>query len=89
LLGCTYEECPDDYAKASPITHVDSDIVPPLVWHGTEDPIMDVEDANKYIEEVEDAGVDVTAVIEEGAGHAETGSEYWEAEHQYLTDKLS
>lgn len=50
---------------------------------------MDVEDANKYIEEVEDAGVDVTAVIEEGAGHAETGSEYWEAEHQYLTDKLS
>lgn len=48
LLGCTYEECPDDYAKASPITHVDSDIVPPLIWHGTENSAMDVEDAREY-----------------------------------------
>lgn len=37
VMGCTIEDCPDEYHDASPVNHVDENCPPTLILHGTHD----------------------------------------------------
>lgn len=89
LFGCRFEECRDTYERASPIAHVDSDVPPPLIWHGGEDPIFDVEQARRYVKALENVGVEPTVIIEEDREHANPSREFWDQRAEYISQRLS
>jgi len=69
FLGGTPKEHPDRYALASPVTHVDGSDPPFLIFHGTEDPVVPIEQSIKLKKLLEKAGVPVTMYTIEGEKH--------------------
>lgn len=77
FLGKTYEEAPDLYAEASPITHVDEEDPPMLLLHGTEDSTVPYEQAEAFVQKLRDAGVEAELFTADGASHAFFNKEPW------------
>lgn len=77
FLGKTFEDDPDLYANASPITYVDEDDPPMLLLHGTKDTTVPYEQAQAFIEKLTEAGVEAELFTAEDASHAFFNKEPW------------
>jgi acetyl esterase/lipase len=91
FFGCAGSACPDTYREASPVVHASGDDPPALLWHGTDDPAVPPQSTRAFRDALQDAGVEVTALIAEGAGHVEMLAEpyrepFRSAERTFLTD---
>ena len=56
FLKVEWDEDPELWTAASPITHVTADIPPTLTFHGTLDSIVDIEQADLLIERMQEVG---------------------------------
>lgn len=70
FLGGTLEEKGNAYKKASPATYVHKEAPPVLLFHGTKDAIVDVEQSRLLAEKLKAAGANARLVELEGEGHA-------------------
>lgn len=70
FLGKTYEDAPELYAEASPITYVTQDDPPTLVFHGTVDDIVPVSHADALVAKLVALKVPVWYDRQEGWHHA-------------------
>lgn len=57
LEGKTYDEAPELYKQASPITHITKDAPPTLILHGTIDETVGIEQADMLAAKLEEMGV--------------------------------
>lgn len=82
------EDCSSDavLAEASPITHVDESHPPTQLFHGTEDPVLDVQQARDYRDALEEAGVPVEYHELEGVGHGYVTPD--EEENEAVRDRV-
>lgn len=69
FLGKTPEEAPEVYREASPITHVDKKTVPMLIFHGTLDPLVPLDQSQRFYDRLKKEGVEVQFFKLEGEGH--------------------
>ncbi len=58
FIGQTWEENPDAYKKASPISYITPDDPPTLTFHGTKDELVPIRQADMLQEKLEEAGVE-------------------------------
>lgn len=64
-------EAPETYAAASPMDHLDGDIPPAMILHGTHDTLAPVEEARRFASMLEKRSKEVVVYAElEGAHHA-------------------
>jgi acetyl esterase/lipase len=75
LVGGPIPENIEKAAKASPITYVSKDDPPILIMHGDADPIVPLNQSEKFYEALKKAGVDATLHVVKGAGHGFGGPE--------------
>ncbi|CAN5153807.1 hypothetical protein BH23VER1_BH23VER1_14250 [soil metagenome] len=61
--------------QASPIAWVGRDSAPLFIMHGTDDPLVGLEQSQKFADKLEEAGVDVSLEVIEGGGHG--GAEFF------------
>ena len=93
FLDCEDEVCEPQRTQASPVTHLGSDDTPALLYHGTADSVVAYEQAERYVEAAEDAGVPVSLVTGEGGGHVdpyegEWGGRYEQRQREFLREHL-
>jgi len=93
FFGCSGENCPEDYEEASPITYVDSEDPPHLLYHGTADERIPYRTATQYRDALQEANVPVTLVTGEGGDHVSPYSGDWadrmrETQRQFYEDNL-
>jgi len=69
FAGKTYDEVPDQYALASPITHLDKSDPPTLILHGTIDDLVPIEQADTLAARLEKLGIPCTYDRVEGYPH--------------------
>lgn len=69
FIGKPYEEAPNLYVEASPITYVSADDPPTLVFHGTVDDIVPVEQADLLVAKLKEMNVPVIYDRVEGWPH--------------------
>ena len=69
FLGGTFEERPETYKMASPITYVSKDDPPFLFFHGDQDKLVGVDQSQKLAKKLQEAGVSARVVVVEGEGH--------------------
>jgi acetyl esterase/lipase len=69
LIGGPVQQNRDKAAKASPVTYVTKGDAPFLIVHGTKDDTVPFGQSEELEKALKDAGVDVTLVPVEGAGH--------------------
>jgi acetyl esterase/lipase len=69
LLGGTWEEVPEAYAKASPVTYVRKDGPPVLTIHGDQDVVVPLVQARGLDARMKEAGASHALIVKEGAGH--------------------
>ena len=58
---------------ASPVTHVDADDPPLLIFHGDKDQVVLIDQAHRMAEVYREHGLDVTLHVEPGGGHGTKG----------------
>ncbi len=69
FLSGTREEKPDNYKAASPITYVDKDDAPTLIYHGMKDRLVPFAQAEKMAEVMHQAGMAGRVELMLGADH--------------------
>ncbi len=69
FLGKTPEEAPELYREASPARHVSKGDAPFLMFHGTADALVPIDQSRRLEKVLKEAGVEVTLVEFEGEGH--------------------
>lgn len=69
LIGGLVEDHPALAMLASPISHVSPEVPPFLIMHGSEDPIVPVEQSIAFDEALRAVGIDSTLIVIDGAGH--------------------
>jgi acetyl esterase/lipase len=69
FLGGTAEEKADVYRCASPMTYVNKNAPPFLFVHGTADDIVPIQQSEKMVEKLRQAGVSARLIAVEGEGH--------------------
>ena len=77
FLGKTYEEDPQLWAKASPLTHAGADSAPLLIVHGTMDARAPHQNSVGMREKLKAAGVEAELFTGGGAGHGFAMSPPW------------
>ena len=70
LIGGPGDVLPDAYADASPISHVSPGDPPVLLYHGTLDWLVDVEQSRRLLAKLRSVGVPAQLFEEPWAGHA-------------------
>jgi acetyl esterase/lipase len=73
LLGMKYADKPSVYEKASPINHVTKCAPPFLIFHGTKDGIVPIEQSRRLAEKLKDVQVPVKLVEVPDEGHGWDG----------------
>ncbi len=73
MVGASYSEAPERWREASPHTYISPDDPPFVIAHGTSDAVMPCETSVSFVSQLEAAGVGVTFVVVEGAGHGVRG----------------
>jgi acetyl esterase/lipase len=74
-LGGPPDQVPERYKAASPVTYVTKDDAPALLLHGTADNLVLPEQSERFEKALREAGVDVSLVRLEGAGHGFRGKD--------------
>jgi dipeptidyl aminopeptidase/acylaminoacyl peptidase len=69
FLGGTKDEKPDNYKAASPVTYVDKDDAPTLIYHGMKDRLVPFAQAEKMAEAMHVAGMAGRVELMLGADH--------------------
>ncbi len=69
LIGKSYDDAPELYKKASPVTYITKDDPPTLIFHGTIDDIVPVEQSDTLKVKLSEAGVQVEYHRLEGWPH--------------------
>jgi acetyl esterase/lipase len=69
FLGGTFSEIPAVYQSASPVSHVTKDSAPFLLFHGSEDELVPVDQSKRLAERLKSFGVPVRLVVLEGEKH--------------------
>jgi acetyl esterase/lipase len=72
FLGGTFKDKPEVYKRASPINYVTADDPPFLLIHGIKDPLIPVDQAKRFLDKLQEAGVSVQLNLENG-GHGWEG----------------
>jgi acetyl esterase/lipase len=91
FLGGTLEEKKDQYRKCSPIIYCSKNNPPFLFFHGTEDPLVGIENSQKMAKKLRELGVSAELVTMEGDGHGWGGEKLAKTLDQTVTffkDKL-
>jgi acetyl esterase len=88
FLGCAPDACPDKYAEASPITHVDKTDAPMLLVNSTMELVPQVQ-ADKMKAALDSAGVANQEIILPGKAHARGyASRVWDQTVAFLENYL-
>ncbi len=69
FLGGTYEEKTEAYVQASPVTHASKDDPPVLMIHGDQDNTVPLDQSERMLAALEEAGVKSELIVVKGAGH--------------------
>jgi acetyl esterase/lipase len=69
FLGGTYQEKPENYKNASPVTWITADDPPLLMVHGDQDQTVPFQQSQIMYDAYKAAGLDVTLIKAAGAGH--------------------
>ncbi|MFO0792227.1 MAG: alpha/beta hydrolase [Pirellulales bacterium] len=69
FLGKKYDEAPDAYKLASPITHVTKDDPPTLILHGSIDSTVPIEQAERLVAKCKEVGIECDYDRVEGWPH--------------------
>ncbi len=77
FVGATYEDKPELWAKASPMTHVSEHCPPFLMLHGGEDTPVGYRQAQIFMKKLLAAGVHVEFLTAEGGRHEFYGAPPW------------
>ncbi|BAN01385.1 peptidase S09 family protein [Ilumatobacter coccineus YM16-304] len=62
-------ESADRYTELSPIHRADRIVQPVLVFHGTDDPVVPIEQSTALVERIRAVGGDIDYVVYDGEGH--------------------
>lgn len=73
MFGCRFKENEECYKRGSPIHYVSKDAVPFLIFHGTEDRLVPIDQSRKLNEKLKEVGVPVKLIEFKGADHGWTG----------------
>jgi len=77
FLGKTYEQAPELYRKASPVTFVSRDAAPFLILHGTADRTVPYAQAVEMVRKLKAAGAEAELFSAEGAPHTFWAGKRW------------
>ena len=69
FIGKTPEEAPEMYKDASPLYFVDKKSAPTLIFHGTADPLVPIDQSQVFYDALQKAGIASEFVKFEGEGH--------------------
>lgn len=72
-LGASFADNPDLHKQASPIAYVDKSDAPTLFLHGTEDPLVPLDQSERMLQALKDVGIEAELLIMEGEGHGWMG----------------
>lgn len=84
FLGGSFADVPDVYRRASPINYVTKDAPPFLLFHGTEDKLVPVDQSIRFAEKLTSVGVPAQLVVLQGEGHGFTDATNQKAMQQML-----
>jgi dipeptidyl aminopeptidase/acylaminoacyl peptidase len=88
FLGCLPDACPDTYAAASPITHVDKTDSPMLIVNSTNE-LVPQSQADAMKAALDKAGVANQAIILPGSAHSRAYSnQVWDQTVTFLENYL-
>ena len=73
FIGAKFSENPAAHKKASPIAYVSKDAPPFLIFHGTKDGIVPIQQSRRLAAKLKDVGVPVKLVEVPGEGHGWNG----------------
>ncbi len=75
FLGKPYDEAPNLWKEASPLHHVSPDDAPTFIIHGDRDPLVPLEQSERFAEALKKVKVEVKLVVIKGMGHGPTTPE--------------
>ena len=84
FLGGSFADEPDVYRRASPISYVTKDSPPFLLFHGTGDALVPVDQSRRLAEKLWSLGVPAQLVVLEGEGHGFTDARNQESMKKML-----
>ena len=91
FIGAKYNDNPKAHDKASPVKYVTKDAPPFLIFHGTKDWVVPVEQSRLLAEKLKDVGASVKLVEVPGEGHGWEGKPNAETTREtlrFLTERL-
>ncbi len=91
FLGGSFADVPDVYKRASPLNYVTKGAPPFLLFHGTEDKLVPVDQSIRFAERLTSVGVPAQLVVLQGEGHGFTDAANQKAMQQmldFLGDRL-
>jgi acetyl esterase/lipase len=74
FMGAPINEIPEQCAAACPINHIKADAPPVLIVHGDADPVVPIDQSQRFYEALRQAGCEVELHTEPGKGHH---GDYW------------
>lgn len=75
FVGKPYDEAPNLWKEVSPLHHVSPDDAPTFIIHGDQDPLVPLEQSEKFAEALKKVKVEVQLVVIKGMGHGPTTPE--------------
>jgi acetyl esterase/lipase len=63
-------EAASNYKEASPITHIDKNTAPFLIFHGAKDTLVPLDQSQRFDKALREAGIETKLVVFPNAGHA-------------------
>jgi acetyl esterase/lipase len=85
MIGGNASQKPNEYADASPVTHVAADSAPMLIFHGTADQLVPPSQSDKLDAALAGKGVAHQLVRVAGAGHVYVGKGFVYGRHNYAS----